>query len=109
MAAKGRPGPRPKPAGKRKDRVIGVRFTEAEYRRFERLAAKQHIPVAAWARAQILLALDHAADKGASRAELEAKQREQDEKLAQTEVLLKETVRLYQSAVTDRSKKSGES
>ena len=106
MTPRRKPGPKPKPASRRKDRIIGVRVTEAEYRKFERLADRQHTPVATWARAQILRALEHAAQTDAGNAEVEARRREQDEKLVQTEVLLKETLRLYQSAVTDRHGKS---
>ena len=47
-------GPKPKPVDKRRDRVIGVRVTDAEYERAERLAEMQHLTVGAWARTQVL-------------------------------------------------------
>ena len=101
-----KPGPKPKPRSRRKDRIVGVRVTDAEYRKFERLAGRQHITVAAWARAQILLALEHAAEKGEITAGFEARQREQEETLAETKALLKETVRLYQSAAPSGTEKT---
>lgn len=88
------PGPKSKPASKRKDRIIGVRVTEAEFKKFERLAEKQHIPLAAWARAQIMLAQDYAAQKD----------REQDEKLTETKALLETTRRLYQRATRKKKR-----
>lgn len=93
-------GPKPKPASKRKDRIIGVRVTAAEYRKFEQMAQKQHIPIAAWARAQIMLALDYATEKIANQSSLKAARREQDKKLTETKLLLRKTMRLYQSATT---------
>ena len=69
------------------------------------LVKEQHISVAAWARAQILLASERAAEKSEITADLEARQREQEETLAETKALLKETVRLYQSAAPSRTKK----
>ena len=65
---------------------------------------KQHIPVAAWARAQILLGVQHSAAKDLSRAQLEKVRRDQEERLAETRVLLRQTRRLYQSAIVDRAK-----
>jgi len=88
-------GPKPKPARERKDRIIGVRVTAAEHRKFEKLAEKLHIPLAAWARGQIMLALDYAAEKD----------REQDEKLAETKALVQEVRVLYQKATRDRPKR----
>ncbi len=99
-------GPKPKPRGKRKDRIIGVRITDSEHRKLERLAERQHISVAAWARAQILIAVE---GKTVISAEFEARQREQEKTLAETKALLNETVRLYQSAVPRDPKKTDES
>ncbi len=100
MTPKRRPGPKPKPASKRKDRLIGVRVTEAEYKKFERLARRQHITVAAWVRAQVHRAVESAPDDAAASSELEKARRGQEELLDKTKDLLKQTIRLYQSVPT---------
>ena len=102
MKRKRKPGPKLKPARKRKDRVVAIRVNEVEYRKFERLANAQHITVGAWVRAEVLKGMG----KRTGLADLERRQQEQEELLAEMKALLNQTVRLYQSAAIKDSKES---
>ena len=98
MTPRRKPGPKPRPASKRKVKVVGVRVSDAEYRRFERLAKRQHISVGSWARAQLL----KAAEQDETAVELE-------DQLEEAKRLVQETRILYQSAVpkgTGRKRRS---
>ena len=107
VSKRAKPGPKGKPRSERMTRIIGIRVTEAEYRRLARLARKEHVPLAAWVRGRLLRAVEGDATVESTQEELETRRREQEEALAEAKLLLRETRTLYQSAAPTLQRAKG--